>query len=81
VLREVLAEAERRLPEALAGAGEAADFQRWLLGALAPRDLCGFADPGRRGLHPVDLETLVAGAHLLGLGEDEVRAALPRLRG
>lgn len=81
VLREILAQAERRLPEALAGAAEAAGFQRWLLGALAPRDLCGFADPGRRGLHPVDLETLVAGAHLLGLGEDEVRAALPRLRG
>jgi FADH2 O2-dependent halogenase len=81
VLREVLAEAERRLPEALAGAAEAAAFERWLLGALAPRDLCGFADPGRGGLHPVDLETLVAGAHLLGLEEDEVRAALPRLRG
>jgi hypothetical protein len=29
----------------------------------------------------MDLETLVAGAHLLGLEEDEVRAALPRLHG
>jgi tetracycline 7-halogenase / FADH2 O2-dependent halogenase len=81
VLRKVLTEAERRLPEALTGAAEAAAFERWLLAALAPRDLCGFSDPGRRGLHPVDLETLVQRAYLLGLDEDEVRPALPRLRG
>lgn len=81
VLREVLAEAERRLPEALIGAAEAAAFRDWLLAALAPRDLCGFAAPGRRGLHPVDLEILVQRADLLDLTEDELRAALPRLRG
>lgn len=81
VMRRVLAEAERRLPAALAGPAEATGFRDWLVGALAPRDLCGFADPGRRGLHPVDFETLVAGAPLLGLGPEEVRAALPRLRG
>lgn len=82
LLREVLDEAERRLPEALAGGEEgAAAFRSWLLEALAPRDLCGFADPSRRGLHPVDLDTLVAGAHLLGLDRESVRAALPRLRG
>lgn len=82
LLREVLDEAECRLPEALAGGEEgAAAFRSWLLEALAPRDLCGFADPSRRGLHPVDLDTLVAGAHLLGLDRESVRAALPRLRG
>ncbi len=82
LLRQVLDEAERRLPEALGGGAEgAAAFRSWLLGALAPRDLCGFADPERRGLHPVDLDTLVAGAHLLGLDRESVRAALPRLRG
>lgn len=82
VLREVLAEAERRLPAALAGGRDAATaFRDWLLGAIGPRDLCGFARPERRGLHPVDLDALVAGAHLLGLDRGAVRAALPRLRG
>ena len=80
LLREVLAEAERRLPKALAGAAEVASFRAWLLDALAPRELCGFGDPARRGLHPVDLGTLVAGAGKLGLSADAVRAALPRLR-
>lgn len=83
LLREVLREAERRLAAALADAGPEADaaFGRWMGEAIAPRDLVGFDVPGRDGLHPVDLDLLVARAHLLGLGPDEVRAALPRLRG
>ncbi|HLE85357.1 MAG TPA: hypothetical protein VJG13_13535, partial [Thermoanaerobaculia bacterium] len=75
VLTAVLAEAERRI------AGNDEGFERWLLGAIAPRDLCGFDLPGRRGLHPVDLDVLVARAGRLGLDREAVRASLPRLRG
>jgi FADH2 O2-dependent halogenase len=75
LLREVLAEAERR------SAGNDEGFGRWLLGAIAPRDVCGFDLPGRHGLHPVDLEILVARAGRLGLDPKTVFAALPRLRG
>jgi FADH2 O2-dependent halogenase len=56
-------------------------FARWAAAAIAPRNVAGLADPARRNLYPVDLEALVAGAHLLGLSPDAVRAALPRLRG
>jgi FADH2 O2-dependent halogenase len=75
VLTAVLAEAERRI------AGNDEGFERWLLDAIAPRDLCGFDLPGRHGLHPVDLEILVARAGRLGLDPKTVFAALPRLRG
>ena len=80
LLRGVLAEAEHRI-EALAGEGTDAAFQRWLHQAIAPRDLCGFDLPERRGLHPADLEVLVERAHRLGLDRKTVLAALPRLRG
>jgi tetracycline 7-halogenase / FADH2 O2-dependent halogenase len=89
-----LAEAERRIAAAGEGGGRelqlragpegedsGAAFGRWVLGAIAPRDVCGFDLPERRGLHPVDLETLVARAGRLGLDPGAVRAALPRLRG
>lgn len=48
---------------------------------IAPRNLAGLADPGRRRLYPVDLEALVDASALLGLTSDEMRARLPRLRG
>ncbi|NIR58492.1 MAG: hypothetical protein GWO02_02710, partial [Gammaproteobacteria bacterium] len=41
----------------------------------------GLADPARRRLYPVDLAALVVGAPLLGLGPDEIKHALSRLRG
>lgn len=87
VLGDALAEAEEHLERALAepgarsGGGTDAAFRRRVLRAVAPRDLVGFDLPGRRGLHPVDLEVLVERSHLLGLDRDRVRAALPRLRG
>jgi FADH2 O2-dependent halogenase len=80
LLSGVLAEAEHRI-EALAGEGTDGAFERWLHEAIAPRDLCGFDLPERRGLHPADLEVLVARAHRLGLDRKTVLAALPRLRG
>jgi FADH2 O2-dependent halogenase len=83
LLEEVLGEAERRLGATLAHPTPEADaaFRDWMVRAIAPRDLVGFDLPGRGGLHPVDLELLVARAHLLGLDPAQVRAALPRLRG
>jgi hypothetical protein len=49
--------------------------------AIAPRNIAGLADPARRRLYPVDLESLVASAGLLGLPADAVRREVPRLRG
>jgi tetracycline 7-halogenase / FADH2 O2-dependent halogenase len=49
--------------------------------AIAPRNLVGLADPSRRRLYPVDLESLVEAAGLLGLTGEEIRRELPRLRG
>jgi len=56
-------------------------FADWIAAAIAPRNVAGLADPRRENLYPVDFEALVAGAGLLGMTADEVRAALPRLRG
>lgn len=48
---------------------------------IAPRNVAGLADPDRQRLYPVDFETLVASAPLLGLNPEDVRRALPGLRG
>lgn len=49
--------------------------------AIEPRNLAGLADPARRRLYPVDLESLVEAAGLLGLTGEEIRREVPRLRG
>jgi hypothetical protein len=49
--------------------------------AIAPRNVVGLADPARRNLYPVDLDTLIDRHALLGLSRDEIIAALPKLRG
>lgn len=75
-------EVERLLEQAparLAAGGEA--FTRWAQARIAPRNAIGLADPARRNLYPVDLDTLLARAPLLGLDEAEMRRRLPRLRG
>ncbi len=56
-------------------------FVAWMADAIAPRNVAGLADPQRRNLYPVDLDTLIARHELLGLGRDDVIEALPRLRG
>ena len=55
--------------------------QREVREAIEPFNLAGLADPSRRNLYPVDLEELVRSASLVGMSEQEMRAALPRLRG
>ena len=47
---------------------------------ISSRNVAGLADPTRRRLYPVDLETVVAAADVLGLSRDEVRSRLSRLR-
>ncbi len=56
-------------------------FVAWMADAIAPRNVAGLADPQRRNLYAVDLDTLIARHELLGLGRDAVIEALPRLRG
>lgn len=48
---------------------------------IAPRNLAGLASPARNRMYPVDLDALVACAHLLGLDADTVQSQLSRLRG
>lgn len=56
-------------------------FERWVAGAIAPRNIAGFADPAAHNLYPVDLDVLVDRHVLLGLSREEIIAALPALRG
>jgi FADH2 O2-dependent halogenase len=57
------------------------DFTAWIGGAIAPRNVAGLADPARRNLYPVDLDTLIDRHALLGLSRDRLVEALPLLRG
>jgi tetracycline 7-halogenase / FADH2 O2-dependent halogenase len=57
------------------------DFADVVRRAIAPRNLAGLADPARGRLYPVDLESLVEAAGLLGLTREEIRRQIPRLRG
>ncbi len=79
-LQEAVGEAERRLREALSGADDGG-FAPWMRRAIAPRDVAGLGRPDRGNLYPVDLDDLVAAHDVLGLTEEAVRGALPRLRG
>jgi FADH2 O2-dependent halogenase len=63
------------------GAHERAAFAAWMESAIAPRNVVGLADPARRNLYPVDLDTLIERHALLGLNRDALIEALPRLRG
>jgi hypothetical protein len=60
---------------------ERAAFAAWMASAIAPRNVVGLADPARRNLYPVDLDTLIDRHALLGLSRGELVDSLPRLRG
>jgi FADH2 O2-dependent halogenase len=65
-----------------AGSAEArTGFARWIAESIAPRNVAGLADPGRRNLYPVDFDTLVDGHALLGMSRAQLMTALPTLRG
>ena len=82
----VAAAAVERLERLFAGGrrpteADCTAFADWVAATIAPRNVAGLADPARGDLYPVDFAPLIAGAHLLGMTPDQVRAALPRLRG
>ena len=56
-------------------------FADWVARAIAPRNIAGLAEPGRRNLYPLDLEALVERHALLGMSRAQIIAALPALRG
>lgn len=74
----------RRITRGRGHTGTAAqrrDFASWVAGAIAPRNIGGFADPSRHNLYPLDLDLLVERHALLGLSREALVAALPALRG
>jgi FADH2 O2-dependent halogenase len=62
-------------------ADDRAAYAAWMATAIAPRNVVGLAEPSRRNLYPVDLDTLIERHALLGLSRDALLQALPRLRG
>ncbi len=63
------------------GRDDRAAFAAWMATAIAPRNVVGLAEPSRRNLYPVDLDTLIERHALLGLSREALLEALPRLRG
>jgi FADH2 O2-dependent halogenase len=64
-----------------AGPDERRAFVEWITRAIAPRNIAGLADPGRRNLYPVDFDALIEQHALLGMTRAEILEALPALRG
>jgi len=56
-------------------------FVKWVSKTIAPRNVCGLANPAAGNLYPVDLDVLVHRHERLGLTRDALVAALPALRG
>jgi FADH2 O2-dependent halogenase len=87
MLEPLPAEALARLRRVTGGRGRPgtdagrAEFAAWVARAIAPRNVAGLADPARRNLYPVDLDTLFERHALLGLDRDRLLRALPALRG
>jgi FADH2 O2-dependent halogenase len=62
-------------------AGERREFIQWVTNAIAPRNVCGFANRAAHNLYPVDLDVLLQRHQVLGLSRDSLISALPALRG
>jgi FADH2 O2-dependent halogenase len=69
----------RRLRHARTPADRQA-FVKWVSRAIAPRNVCGFANPAAHNLYPVDLDLLVQ-RHGAGFEPRPLVSALPALRG
>jgi len=87
VLEPLSAEALARLRHITAGAGSPGDVEQraahasWVAAAIQSRNVAGLADPSRANLYPADLDVLIDRHALLGLSREQMRAALPALRG
>ena len=57
------------------------EFISWVTRAIAPRNVCGLANPATHGLYPVDLDVLVRRHAVLGMSRASIVNALPALRG
>lgn len=57
------------------------DFVKWVRRTIAPRNVCGLADPQSHSLYPVDLDVLVGRHAVLGVSRESLVSALPALRG
>jgi hypothetical protein len=55
-------------------------FVQWVSNAIAPRNVCGLANPALHGLYPVDLDLLVRRHAVLGMSRESLINALPALR-
>jgi len=56
------------------------EFVRWVRKSIAPRNVCGLANPAAHGLYPVDLDMLVQRHAVLGMSRESLVSALPALR-
>ena len=56
-------------------------FVKWVRKAIAPRNVCGLANPAAHHHYPVDLDVLVARHGVLGMRRESLINALPALRG
>jgi FADH2 O2-dependent halogenase len=87
VLEPIARESVQRLRRITQGCGkvgtsdERRSFAEWIAQAIAPRNIAGLADPGRRNLYPVDFDTLLERHALLGMSRDQLLEELPALRG
>jgi FADH2 O2-dependent halogenase len=68
-LRQVRSPAERR------------EFVKWVGRSIAPRNVCGLANPAAHHCYPVDLDVLLDRHAVLGMSRDALVSALPALRG
>jgi FADH2 O2-dependent halogenase len=57
------------------------DFQDWMARAIAPRNIAGLADRGRKNLYPVDFDALVDNHALMGMSREDMLERIPALRG
>ena len=87
VLEPLPAASRRRLRRITRGRGatgtakERRDYVSWVAGAIAPRNICGFAAAERHHMYPVDIDELVERHELLGLSREQLLAGIPALRG
>ena len=62
-------------------AADAREFVKWVSNAIAPRNICGFANRAAHNSYPVDLDVLIARHAVLGMSRESLVSALPALRG
>jgi len=55
-------------------------FVQWVRNAIAPRNVCGLANPAAHHRYAVDLDVLVERHAVLGMSRESLLSALPALR-